>query len=155
MPFIKIDGKAWNDSVAVTGTLGVDQVVSITVPSASEGALSYYCTNHTDMGNGVIIVSNRITGTDTGSTLTGLSGDDIIQAGAGDDTLYGGDGDDILHGGAGNDILDGGSGDDLYIYDGLGTDQISDEGGNDTLQVSIFFLKFVKSIIHLLEPICD
>ena len=134
----KIDGQAWDDAVAVTGTLGVDQVVSITVPSASEGALSYYCTNHTDMGNGVVIVSYRITGTDNDSTLTGLSGDDIIQAGAGDDTLYGGDGDgdDILHGGAGNDILDGGSGDDLYIYDGLGTDQISDEGGNDTLQVS-------------------
>ena len=34
----------------------------------------------------------------TASTLVGLSGDDVIEAGTGDDILEGGAGDDILRG---------------------------------------------------------
>ena len=62
----KIDGQSWDEAVTVTGTLGVDQVVKITVPSASQGVLSYYCTNHSGMGNDAIIVSNNIVGTNDG-----------------------------------------------------------------------------------------
>ena len=63
----KIDGQAWDEAVTVTGTRGVDQVVKITVPSASQGVLSYYCTNHSGMGNDAIIVAtNNIVGTDDG-----------------------------------------------------------------------------------------
>ena len=86
----KIDGQAWDEAVTVTGTRGVDQVVKITVPSASQGVLSYYCTNHSGMGNDAIIVAtNNFVGTDDGGTLVGLSGDDVIEAGTGDDIYRG------------------------------------------------------------------
>ena len=116
----KIDGQSWDEAVTVTGTLGVDQVVKITVPSASQGVLSYYCTNHSGLGNDAKIVSNNIVGTNDGSTLVGLSGDDVIEAGTGDDTLEGGAGDDILNGGSGDDILDGGAGNDTIILESNG-----------------------------------
>ena len=107
----KIDGQSWDESVTVTGTLGVDQIIKITVPSASQGVLSYYCTNHSGMGNDAIIVSNNIVGTNDGSTLVGLSGDDVLTGGLGDDTLNGGAGDDttILKS---NDTF----GSDLFAY---------------------------------------
>ena len=129
----KIDGQSWDEAVTVTGTLGVDQVVKITVPSASQGVLSYYCTNHSGMGNDAKIVSNNIVGTNDGSTLVGLSGDDVIKAGTGDDILEGGAGNDTLDGGAGDDTLDGGSGDDTYYFTYQGLDTISDISGSDTL----------------------
>ena len=129
----EIDGQSWDEAVTVTGTLGVDQVVKITVPSASQGVLSYYCTNHSGMGNDAKIVFNNIVGTNDGSTLVGLSGDDVIKAGTGDDILEGGAGNDTLDGGAGDDTLDGGSGDDTYYFTYQGLDTISDISGSDTL----------------------
>ena len=117
----KIDGQAWNEAVTVTGTRGVDQVVKITVPSASKGVLSYYCTNHSGMGNDAIIVANKIFGTDDGGTLVGLSGDDVIEAGTGDDTIDGGAGNDTLNGGAGNDTLLGDSAHAAYTFNAIVT----------------------------------
>nr|WP_271857959.1 ubiquitin-like protein [Planktomarina sp.] len=128
----KIDGQSWDEAVTVTGTLGVDQVVKITVPSASQGVLSYYCTNHSGMGNDAKIVSNNIVGTNDGSTLVGLSGDDVIKAGTGDDILEGGAGNDTLDGGAGDDTLDGGSGDDT-LDGGDGDDTLDGGDGDDLL----------------------
>src|SRR4051812_15179419 len=67
-------------------------------------------------------------------TLTGTSGNDLLQGGAGDDeiyglqgsdALYGGAGRDFLDGGAGNDLLNGGAGSDTYVFGiGSGTDTI-------------------------------
>ena len=85
------------------------------------------------MGNDAKIVSNNIVGTNDGSTLVGLSGDDVIKAGTGDDILEGGAGNDTLDGGAGDDTLDGGSGDDTYYFTYQGLDTISDISGSDTL----------------------
>ena len=128
----KIDGQLWKESVTVTGTLGVDQLVKITVPSASQGVLSYYCTNHSGMGNDAKIVANKIFGTDDGSRLDGLSGDDVIEAGTGDDTLDGGAGDDALDGDSGDDIIIGGMGDD-YLTAGDGNDRLFGGDGDDAL----------------------
>ena len=128
----KIDGQSWDEAVTVTGTLGVDQVVKITVPSASQGILSYYCTNHSGMGNDAKIVSNNIVGTDDASTLVGLSGDDVIKAGTGDDILEGGAGNDTLDGAAGNDTLDGGAGVDKLIG-GAGDDTLDGGDNEDAL----------------------
>ncbi|MDA8817602.1 hypothetical protein N9N27_02245, partial [Planktomarina sp.] len=117
----KIDGQSWDEAVTVTGTRGVDQIIKITIPSASQGVLSYYCTNHSGMGNDAKIVSNNIVGTNDGRTLVGLSGDDVIKAGTGDDILEGGAGDDILEGNAGDNILEGGAGNDTIILESNGT----------------------------------
>ncbi|MDB4841486.1 hypothetical protein OAH73_02755 [Planktomarina sp.] len=130
----KIDGQSWDEAVTVTGTRGVDQIIKITIPSASQGVISYYCTNHSGMGNDAKIIANKIFGTDDGSTLDGLSGDDVIEAGAGDDILDGGAGDDLLDGGDGDDIIFGGAGDDT-ITGGAGDDTLNGGAGDDTISL--------------------
>ena len=72
----KLNGNSWDDGVQYSGTLGIDQKVTLTVPSISDGTVSYYCSNHSGMGNDLSITWNYITGT------------------VGDDELYGGDGAD-------------------------------------------------------------
>ena len=56
-------------------------------------------------------------------TLNGLGGDDILTAHGGDDIVNGGDGNDTIFGGDGDDTLDGGAGDDI----------IRGGGGDDTI----------------------
>jgi Ca2+-binding RTX toxin-like protein len=84
-------------------------------------------------------------GTTFGEQLSGLAGDDYLTGLDGNDTLYGGGGDDnlrgdagndLLNGGEGNDSLQGGEGDDTYSFGAsFGADYLSDEGGNDTIQL--------------------
>jgi Ca2+-binding RTX toxin-like protein len=79
-------------------------------------------------------------------TLDGGTGSDYLDGGDGDDyldggadievdTLLGGVGNDTLVGGAG-DTLEGGEGDDTYIIDGQVSVEISDNQGNNTLDLS-------------------
>ncbi len=84
----------------------------------------------THNATGVSLVSRTVTvlGDDTGTTLTGTSGVDVILAKAGDDTIDGSGDTDLMHGGAGNDIfiaadvgfgrLDGGADFDLIDFTG-------------------------------------
>ena len=76
----------------------------------------------------------------TGSTLSGLDGndvlygndgDDTLEGGLGSDTLYGGNGNDRLLGGEGNDYLNGEDGDDI-LDGGAGNDRLSGGNGADT-----------------------
>ena len=84
------------------------------------------------------------------STITALSGNDLLdggdgnddlQGGEGDDSLYGGSGNDSLRGGAGNDFLDSGDGVDTLngddgmdlVHGGAGNDRLTDFQGGDTL----------------------
>lgn len=72
----------------------------------------------------------------TGSTLNGSSGNDVLVGGEGDDVLSGdgawwASGNDILIGGAGNDTLDGGNGADI-LQGGTGNDLLIGGAGNDT-----------------------
>lgn len=74
-------------------------------------------------------------------TLTGTSGNDILQGGTGNDRLYGGAGDDTLDGGAGDDYLSGESGNDVYLFGrGAGQDTVSDSdttaGNTDTIRLA-------------------
>lgn len=95
-PFqFKLDGEIWTDGVEVKGTLGQDQILQVTVPSASLGTLSYYCANHVGMGNNFNISPNIVNGTDVADTLDGLSGDDVLTGGLGNDLISGGQGYDI------------------------------------------------------------
>ena len=51
--------------------------------------------------------------------------------------ILGTNGNDTLNGAAGNDTLTGGSGSDIFIYDGKGTDVITDyTADEDTLKIS-------------------
>lgn len=61
--------------------------------------------------------------TDTGDTIDGAAGNDLILAGAGADSITGG---------IGNDTIDGGAGDDLLLGD-AGADSLTGGAGFDTL----------------------
>jgi Ca2+-binding RTX toxin-like protein len=142
----KLNGNSWDDGVQYSGTLGINQTVTLTVPSISDGTVSYYCSNHSGMGNDLSITWNYITGTVGDDELYGGDGDDDLSAGAGDDTLDGGAGDDRLYGGDGNDDLSSGAGDD-EVYGEAGDDiirlsgsgaQLFDGGsGNDTYIIDL------------------
>ncbi|MGK3116809.1 Ig-like domain-containing protein, partial [Pseudomonas corrugata] len=67
----------------------------------------------------------------SGHTLNGTTGDDVLLAGNGDNLLNGGDGNDILSAGSGNNTLHGGAGNDL-LYSGAGNDLLDGGTGNDT-----------------------
>ncbi len=72
-----------------------------------------------------------IVGTDVGSTLDGLAGNDYIQGGAGNDTIIGG---------LGKDIMKGGAGDDVYYVDNSGDSVVENENeGSDTIYSSISY----------------
>lgn len=53
----KLDGASWSEGIKVYGNLGFDQILTITAPSTSENVLSYYCANHADMGNDIVLSS--------------------------------------------------------------------------------------------------
>jgi Ca2+-binding RTX toxin-like protein len=84
------------------------------------------------------------------STITALSGNDVLDGGDGNDDLHGGEGDDSLYGGSGNDSLRGGTGNDFLdggdgvdtldgddgidlVHGGAGNDRLTDFQGGDTL----------------------
>ncbi|HEX5372676.1 MAG TPA: calcium-binding protein [Aquabacterium sp.] len=83
------------------------------------------------------------------STITGTSGDELLEGTAGDDTLTGGFGQDTLIGGAGNDLFEPTvtvippsyygpasilqDGDDTYVFQpGFGQDTINELGGTSS-----------------------
>ena len=81
-----------------------------------------------DIDGGFSVVTNWLRGA---SSLTGGSGDDLVQGTAGNDSLNGGNGDDVIVGGAGNDVIRAGDGYDA-IQGGAGDDDLQGGGGTDT-----------------------
>lgn len=148
----KLDGQLWTDGINITGALARDQIVTLTVPSASAGILSYFCVNHIGMGNNVNIVANTINGTTASDQLVGLQGDDIISSGQGDD---------VISGLNGNDQIDGGPGIDTALYSGPQssytlvlepsattiTDRRPGLDGTDTLS-NMEFLDFTADVLN-------
>ena len=95
-------------------------------------------------GNDVIdMTSPRFDYRDSGITVHGGDGNDVIWANsgnnllfgdAGSDRLVGGGGDDTIVGGAGNDILHGGGGNDIFCFGGnWGKDVVEQDNGAVTL----------------------
>ena len=78
-------------------------------------------------GNDLLIAEK-----DTGQTLSGGNGNDIIIGAAGADTLNGDDNDDLLIGNGGDDNLVGGKGNDK-LFGGTGTDNLYGGEGDDIL----------------------
>jgi Ca2+-binding RTX toxin-like protein len=77
---------------------------------------------------------NIFTGNSFADVIDAGGGDDEVYGNGGNDTIFGGDGNDQLFGGAGVDVLSGGLGDDVFVLDSP-NDQVSDDGGIDTLAV--------------------
>jgi Ca2+-binding RTX toxin-like protein len=74
-------------------------------------------------------------GTSGDDTLSGIDlggGNDVINGLGGNDVIFGYSGNDTIDGGDGNDDVHGGADDNLYIVT-QGLDQITDEGGSDTV----------------------
>ncbi len=81
------------------------------------------------------IFAKALESTPDNDYIYGFSGNDFIAAGAGDDTIDAADGNDTLVGGIGNDVLYGKEGNDVYRFAlGDGSDEIVEEGGNDTIE---------------------
>jgi Ca2+-binding RTX toxin-like protein len=129
----KLNGNSWDDGVQYSGTLGIDQKVTLTVPSISDGIVSYYCSNHSGMGNDLSITWNYITGTVGDDELYGGDGDDNLQGGSGSDTLHGGSGDDRLYGNYGSDGTTPGTNPEYLSAD---NDEINGGAGNDYVEIS-------------------
>ena len=67
-----------------------------------------------------------------GTTIYGISGNNLLYGRQGNDTIYGGTDDDIIFGGSGNNHLYAGGGNNL-IYGGEGNDHIYGGDGDDWL----------------------
>lgn len=90
-------------------------------------------------------IISTINSSTTASTITSGSGNDSllgstkadsIDSGAGTDSINAGSGNDTISGGAGNDTLTGGTEADTFvIYDAADTDEITDWGVGNTLDV--------------------
>ncbi|WP_185966231.1 retention module-containing protein [Ectopseudomonas mendocina] len=88
-----------------------------------QGAISSTARVDVDRGNRGSIGNSSdssdqivIDNSDSGNTLAGGSGNDVLIGGVGDDILNGGNGNDLLVGGAGDDTLNGGGGIDTASY---------------------------------------
>ncbi|MBP9735078.1 MAG: VCBS domain-containing protein, partial [Rhodoferax sp.] len=75
---------------------------------------------------------HSLSGGSGNDVIDGGGGSDVLLGGTGDDELIGGDGDDTLIGEQGSDTLTGGEGDDELIG-GDGDDTLIGEQGSDTL----------------------
>ncbi len=70
----------------------------------------------------------------SGTTVNGTAGNDVLDGTGGADQIYGLGGNDLIRGGDGSDSLYGGSGDDTYILEGQADIVFEDAGqGNDTV----------------------
>ncbi len=115
---------------------GASDSVTATVNADGTGTASYGAINESFAGIQNLVGSANddvLTALgDVANTLSGLAGDDVINAGGGDDTLLGGDGNDTLRGTGGNDTMFGGGGNDK-INGGAGNDLMFGDDGNDFL----------------------
>jgi Ca2+-binding RTX toxin-like protein len=93
--------------------------------------------------------NDTITGDDASAT-----GNDILDGGEGNDVINGGNGDDIIYSSAGTDYAQGGAGNDVYfVYadedsGGFGNTNISDTGGIDTLNFSLWTNGITASLVE-------
>lgn len=79
----------------------------------------------------------RIQGGNGNDILTGGQANDSLLGEGDDDTLYGLAGNDRLTGGSGDDQMFGGVGNDTYVYNYLGSDEITEDGnsGYDIIRI--------------------
>jgi Ca2+-binding RTX toxin-like protein len=132
-------------AVVVNGTSGDDEIyLSVTGSQLNvnvNGAISTYTsvtsiTVNAGTGDDYVNVGQSVT---RGCTISGNSGNDVLQGGAGPDNITGNDGNDdilgglgnnLINGNAGNDTLNGASGNDT-LFGSTGADLVYGNGGTD------------------------
>lgn len=155
-----IDGGAGNDKLA--GEDGNDTFLGGAGADAMSGGAGVDTVDYSSSGDAVNVSLRAGTGSggdaqgDTlggienligsnkygdGDTLTGDSGNNVIDGRGGNDFLFGSDGNDTLIGGIGNDTMSGGAHADTFVFgtmgwgQGVGNDVITDfQVGVDVLQ---------------------
>ena len=153
-----LTGEAGNDTYNVTdvGDVvvealngGTDRVISL--------LNSYTLTDHvenltfgdigavTGIGNGL---ANSITGGTGDDLLEGRVGDDKLFGGLGADDLLGNEGNDTLDGQGGDDYAAGGIGNDTYVIDSLGdvVVELVGEGTTDTVKTALSSLTLADNV---------
>ena len=125
-------GQEYSVGVSVVGIPGeVGAYTKITPVPEAPSNLSYYCANHSRMGNELNLIENM----NLSQVYTGQNGVDsgsLIRGESGDDTIVGGPGADVIIGGPGNDILSGG--DDVPEWDPTSNTYVFNPGdGHDTI----------------------
>jgi VCBS repeat-containing protein len=110
--------EAVGDTIVEQANEGTDRVLT--------SLASYSIANRPNVEN--------LTGlSNSGQTLTGNAGDNVIIGGSGDDKLFGGLGRDVIAGSGGNDLLAGGDGVANEVAGGLGNDTYIVTAAGDTL----------------------
>ena len=79
------------------------------------------------------LVPQAYVASESGETILGWAGIDIIDGAGGNDTINGSGGNDQLAGGQGNDVIDGGEGNDL-LQGGDGNDNLQGYTGDDVME---------------------
>jgi Ca2+-binding RTX toxin-like protein len=137
-----LTGGAGND--IIDGGNGID-TVSYSANSGAQTIDLSLSTAQTISSGDVDTITNveNVIGGTGADTITGNTGNNILNGGSGADTINGNDGDDTLIGGAGNDVLNGGNGIDTVDYSAntvtqtinlaLTTQQTISSGNQDTL----------------------
>jgi Ca2+-binding RTX toxin-like protein len=145
LTILKDDG----DTVGLDNTWGTSVNTLEVIDGESRSVETYTNTDDTSVTLKVVTipadttdVSQEIMGTTGADTLTGGTGDDLMDGGTGNDTMVGGAGGDLmfggtgvdnLNGGANNDIMLGGTGDDT-LMGGAGSDNLNGGTGRDTFK---------------------
>ncbi|MGQ7793183.1 M10 family metallopeptidase C-terminal domain-containing protein [Faunimonas sp. B44] len=139
-----MDGGAGNDTGDWSySNIGDNWIISLEDNTARIGATVY--ANLVSIEN-VVGGQNddTITGNSGNNVLDGQAGNDTIYGGIGNDTLLGGAGNDLLYGGFGTDTVNGGAGNDvIYVLDGEYGDNVDGGGGTDRYDFSAFVNYYV------------
>ncbi len=119
--------------------------------SVTDGQFTKSATATIQVGPACTIIGTA--GNDTGKTLEGTNGDDVICGLGGNDTIDGKGGNDILVGGPGNDTIKGGGGAD-EILGNSGTDSAEVTGSDTAETVLVSDLKVVVgSVATILKDV--
>lgn len=148
-------GTGTNTVASFAGSTGLTKVTatgSSALTITTTGALGINTFDASTMTGALTITTNAsnasgtmsVTGGSGNDVLNGRSGVDSIVSGAGNDTIAGGGGNDTLSGGDGNDSITGGSGADVItggagndtIASADGVDSVDGGAGNDTITIS-------------------